>query len=246
MGDYSLAEASTWADEIRSNPKYDFFAPSHYTSVKDGANYSKERDNDIIATLKKLFIAIKKNKNFLDFTDKQKIALVVHLVGDLHQPLHVGRADDWGGNRVRVGWFGKSSNLHKVWDSGVIDQIGLSYTELANFLNRKEKINKHKDPDFNQASAIELINRTAKESVALRPVAYNFKNGYSTDFKTLESLKSLFNSYPHADSLKYKKKANPKKYPDLSYDYLYRARPIVEQRLLQAGLRLAKILNQIL
>ena len=246
MGDYSLAEASTWADEVRSNPKYNFFAPSHYTSVKDGADYQQERDNDILATLKKLFISIKKDKKFLDFTNRQKIALVVHLVGDLHQPLHVGRADDWGGNRIRVNWFGKTSNLHKVWDSGVIEKTGLSYTELVDFLNRKEKTNRYKDTDLNQASAIELINRAAKESIALRAVAYNFKKGYSTDFKTLDSLDELFKNYPHADNLKYKKQANPDKYPDLSYDYLFRARPVVERRLLQAGLRLAKILNQIL
>ena len=48
---------------------------------------------------------------------------VVHLVGDLHQPLHVGRGADRGGNKIEVTWFGKPSNLHKVWDDGLIDPV---------------------------------------------------------------------------------------------------------------------------
>ncbi|MFG6464153.1 S1/P1 nuclease [Roseateles sp. DXS20W] len=46
---------------------------------------------------------------------------VVHLVGDVHQPLHAGLAADKGGNGVQLRAFGKGSNLHALWDSGLID-----------------------------------------------------------------------------------------------------------------------------
>jgi hypothetical protein len=53
------------------------------------------------------------------------------VVGDLQQPLHSGYAHDRGGNAVAVTWFGEASNLHSVWDTGLVEQRGLSYTEYA-------------------------------------------------------------------------------------------------------------------
>ena len=59
------------------------------------------------------------------------LKFLVHLIGDIHQPLHVGRAEDRGGNDIRVKWFGKDTNLHRVWDTHIIDDFQMSYTELA-------------------------------------------------------------------------------------------------------------------
>lgn len=52
-------------------------------------------------------------------------------MGDLHMPLHVGNVSDKGGNTIKVKWFGENSNLHRVWDSDMIDDYQMSYTELA-------------------------------------------------------------------------------------------------------------------
>ena len=69
--------------------------------------------------------------------DKQlALRFVVHLVGDLHQPLHVGKCCDKGGNDVKVNWFGKPTNLHAVWDLALVDDEQLSFTELAAKLER--------------------------------------------------------------------------------------------------------------
>ena len=58
--------------------------------------------------------------------EERRVALrfVVDLVGDLHQPLHVGENHDKGGNDLQVRWFDRGSNLHRVWDSGIIDHPG--------------------------------------------------------------------------------------------------------------------------
>ena len=66
---------------------------------------------------------------------KQAIKWLVHLVGDLHQPLHVGNGKDRGGNDIKVKWFGDDTNLHEVWDEKLFDLQNLSYTEYAHFLN---------------------------------------------------------------------------------------------------------------
>ena len=62
------------------------------------------------------------------------LRFLVHFVGDIHQPLHVGRAEDRGGNDIKVKWFGNDTNLHRVWDTHIIDDFQMSYTELANHL----------------------------------------------------------------------------------------------------------------
>jgi nuclease S1 len=57
--------------------------------------------------------------------EERRVALrfVVHLVGDLHQPLHVGDNHDRGGNDTQVRWFNRGSNMHRVWDSDIIDHV---------------------------------------------------------------------------------------------------------------------------
>ena len=59
------------------------------------------------------------------------LKLLVHLMGDLHQPMHVGRAEDKGGNAIKVKWFYKGTNLHRVWDSDMINHYQMTYTEIA-------------------------------------------------------------------------------------------------------------------
>ena len=69
--------------------------------------------------------------------DKQTaLRFVVHIVGDLHQPLHVGKCCDRGGNEVKVTYFGKPTNLHSVWDTMLVDDEKLSFSELADKLER--------------------------------------------------------------------------------------------------------------
>jgi hypothetical protein len=60
------------------------------------------------------------------------LKLLIHFVGDLHQPMHIGQKEDKGGNTVQVEWFGRGTNLHSVWDSKMIDDWEMSYVELAN------------------------------------------------------------------------------------------------------------------
>jgi hypothetical protein len=59
-------------------------------------------------------------------------------VGDVHQPLHVGRGGDLGGHRVSVNWFGEVSNLHGSWDEGLIESEHLSYSEFVDFLEAEQ------------------------------------------------------------------------------------------------------------
>ncbi|MEJ0056320.1 MAG: S1/P1 nuclease [Bacteroidota bacterium] len=70
--------------------------------------------------------------------EKEYVKMLIHLIGDIHQPLHVGKPGDKGGNDVKVKWFRNDTNLHTVWDSEMINDSRLSYTELANGIVRPD------------------------------------------------------------------------------------------------------------
>jgi hypothetical protein len=76
-------------------------------------------------------VEILKDKNSPKEEKEFYLKMLVHFMGDLHQPLHTGRGEDKGGNDIQVRWFGDGSNLHRVWDSEMIDSYDMSYTEMA-------------------------------------------------------------------------------------------------------------------
>ena len=77
-------------------------------------------------------VAVLKDKNSTLKDKKFHLKMLVHFLGDLHQPLHIGRREDKGGNDIQLKWFGSKTNLHHVWDHSLIDDWGMSYLELAN------------------------------------------------------------------------------------------------------------------
>ncbi|MEZ4817101.1 MAG: S1/P1 nuclease [Flavobacteriaceae bacterium] len=129
----SLALVSTFADEIRSDSRYKEFAPWHYVNFPFDSTYEdspKSEKGDIVVAIKKC-ISILKNKETSKEDKAFYVKLLVHFIGDLHQPLHIGLADDKGGNTFQVQWFDEGTNLHWVWDEKIIEQFGMSYTELT-------------------------------------------------------------------------------------------------------------------
>ena len=135
LGDESIAISSNWPDFIKSDTAYNYLSPWHYINIKQGLSQTEFNDalaRDTIAdafTKLNFLIAELKNKQLPLDKKKMYLKLLIHIVGDIHQPLHVGRSEDLGGNRVRVIWFGDSTNLHSVWDDKMIASQDLSYTE---------------------------------------------------------------------------------------------------------------------
>jgi hypothetical protein len=139
LGSESLDEASTWPDEMRSNPS-EFWQrtanPWHYVTVA-GFTYDKAPPEGDALTALQRFSATLRNPNASRADRELALHFIVHIIGDLHQPLHVGRPGDRGGNDVKVKWFGRDTNLHAVWDSAMVDEEALSFTEWTERLNRR-------------------------------------------------------------------------------------------------------------
>lgn len=139
LGTETLAQAATWPDDMRSDPAQFWqktASPFHYVTVPTGSTHAAAgapEEGDGVTALAR-FAQVLRDPNASREDKQLALRFSIHIVGDLHQPLHAGRPGDRGGNDVKVSWFGDPTNLHSVWDSGMIDSRQLSHSELAGWL----------------------------------------------------------------------------------------------------------------
>jgi len=218
----SLDEAANWPDEMRAAPG-DFWqktaTPWHYVTLNGVVYDHAPPEGDALTALDK-FTTTLRDPNASRADKQLALRFIVHIVGDLHQPLHVGKCCDKGGNEVKVTWFGKPTNLHAVWDSQLVDDEQLSFTELA------AKLERHITP----ADVVKWWDANPRdwisESGEIRDTLYPTKVDMTKPLKGKNKLKKGV-------------------LPDLSYTYVYNFTPVMERRLSQGGIRLAAYLNAI-
>ena len=145
LGDESIAITSNWPDFIKSDSTFNYLSPWHYINMKQGLsqtqfNAALQKDTSANAYTKLNFLISELKNKQLPLAKKQMyLRLLIHIAGDIHQPLHVGQFEDLGGNRIRLQWFGESTNLHSVWDEKLIEFQKLSYTEYTASINHISK-----------------------------------------------------------------------------------------------------------
>ncbi|OUR91179.1 S1/P1 Nuclease [Flavobacteriales bacterium 34_180_T64] len=202
----SLAFTSTYADEIKSDKRYSEFYTWHYINMPFEDTYESSVKNpkgDLVTGIE-FCKNIITDKNASDDDRAFYLKLLIHLVGDLHQPMHIGMEADRGGNDIKLQWHYKDTNLHKVWDSEMINKYGMSYSELVknvDYLTKKEVSR------IQEGSIIDWVNETQSLT------------------------KQVYNSAKAGDNLRYR--------------YSYKYFGTVRSQLQIAGIRLAKVLNDI-
>jgi S1/P1 Nuclease len=129
----TLAQASTWADEIR--PQRPETARWHYVNIPinppDGtpATYDPRRDcptADRVVAKIGAFEAVLRDRSAAPRQRLETLKWLVHLVADVNQPLHASDNGDRGGNDVHVDFMGRRTNLHAVWDTGILAAAHIS------------------------------------------------------------------------------------------------------------------------
>lgn len=141
LGYESIAIASNWPDFIKSDTAYKYLNSWHYADFdnkldKPGFKMALEEDTETDAyTRLKFLIAKLKDKKQTHENKLMYLRLLIHIVGDIHQPLHVSGKGDAGGNGIKVNWFNEASNMHRVWDEQLIEFQQLSYTEYTAMIN---------------------------------------------------------------------------------------------------------------
>lgn len=201
----SLVYWANWLDNASHTPELSYSRTWHYKNVDADRTYENaplHQAGDIVTALRRNIDTLRDPR-----ADKDRKALalkmVIHLAGDMHQPLHLGHATDLGGNKTPVKFFDTSTNLHSVWDSRLPEAAHKwSYTEWT-----------------------DQLDRVSPMDVAL------LTSGNIDDWAkgTYDICKQIYDVTPKGTVV--------------SYDYIAQWTPTVEQQLLKAGLRLARMLN---
>jgi hypothetical protein len=196
LGDNYFAQVANWPDYIKSEKGWDFAESWHYTTIspdqtlaQSAEEYAKDpKVNDIIEGIQ-LMEAILKNdpaatNTLQSLMDKNKVkplagsikatalAFLLHFIGDIHQPMHVGKNRDLGGNKISVLFFSERMNLHSVWDTHIIEQEKLSFTEFSAFIVKHTHTKK---AAWENTSVMEW----AEESIITREKIYNTLYNYT-------------------------------------------------------------------
>jgi hypothetical protein len=192
LGHESIAIASNWADFIKSDPSYSYLSSWHYVDLNKLYTYPElvdflNQDNNVDAYTKLNFLIGELKKKDISKPNRLLyLHMLIHIVEDVHQPMHVAHADDKGGNDFKVTWFNSATNLHSIWDSQLIDFQQLSYTEYATAINHTTPV---EVTEWQSAP----ISKWLFESNQIAEILY-------TDIKPEDNLSYKYN-FAHIDTL---------------------------------------------
>ena len=205
-GAHRLADIATWPDDLRDLDPNLFKQTSrlHYINFRSrDCIYDPPRDcrnGECVVAAIQHYAAILGDRSRSDAERAQALSFVVHFVGDVHQPLHASYLDDKGGNDYQVRWHDRGTNLHKIWDTTMLNSTDLSYQALANQLAE----NARAVPQGNPAQWAEESCRIVRDDGVYPPTR------------------------------------------NIDAAYVERELPVAEERLREAGARLAALLNRTL
>jgi hypothetical protein len=174
-------EAACWMDEMQANPKYDYMKPWHYINIEKDKTYVRSKDQDIVNKLEYCLRMLEYRSLQSVETINETLKILFHLAGDIHQPLHCAYAEDRGGNNVRLYLIQKESNLHKVWDSEIIEERRMDIWYCAKVLVGM-KLSVKRRSDIEKIDVVSWMN----ESRLLLPEVYKF-NGNKLDQKYIDT-----------------------------------------------------------
>ena len=130
---------ANWLDSASHTPEYAYTRTWHYANIDEGYTYDtmpKEPAGDVVTAVNDL-VAELKSKELSAEKEAEALKMLIHLVGDMHCPMHLGRSTDLGGNKRPVRYFGRSTNLHSVWDTSLVESAhNWGYTEWRQQIDR--------------------------------------------------------------------------------------------------------------
>ena len=216
----SIIYWANWLDNASNTPELRYTKTWHYKNVNEGVRYEEMGVNssgDAVTALKSR-MEILSDPNSSNDDKVLALKILIHIMGDLHQPMHLGHATDLGGNRTKVKFFDRDTNLHSVWDSSLPDAAHKwSYTEWVNQLDRL---------DNEEIDAIVFPENYTGEKGVYTPALID-----AWAKETVDIAAKVYARMPEKTKI--------------AYDEIAWSAPIIEQQLLAAGLRLAFLLNTI-
>jgi hypothetical protein len=224
-----LDGVSSWADDYREG--HPETGPWHFVDIPLSASGFEAgrdcaQDNCVVAQIQK-FAAVLGDKNAAPADRLTALKFVVHFVGDVHQPLHCADNGDRGGNDIHLTYRGRSTNLHAVWDVGIIEQA-LGVRLGPDFAP---------DLDATRKQAVTLGgNISARDAATWAPSGLVTQLSAATVEWANASHASAQMAYQNLPSA-----PRPRGWDET---YQGEAWPVVQDQLTRAGVRLAELLNE--
>jgi len=187
LGDEPVSVTGNWADFVRSDPNYKYTEIWHFVdfdrqmSLPELTEYLEHDSHEDAFTKLKFFVGELKKKNLPQDKKLMYLRFLIHLVEDIHQPMHASLNGTQGGNSVKLQWFNESTNLHTIWDSKLIDFQQFSYTEYATLINHTTAAQR---ADWQKAPITQWVFESEEistkviaeaQTLQLQPYNYNFK-----------------------------------------------------------------------
>lgn len=170
-----FSELGLWADRIRGVDRWARSAPWHYMNITDDAkleDFQHPPEGDVLWAIEE-FSSQLANTRLRQRRRAEALRFLVHFIVDIHQPLHVGRAEDRGGNRTMIRYGNTEVNLHRFWDRDAIELAGLSVAEYADAIRQRAALVAANDTN---SAPLDW----AEESFEMRGAVYRFsRNGAS-------------------------------------------------------------------
>lgn len=139
LGGYSPVYFANWLDFASHWPEYAYTKTWHYLNVDEGETIEtmpKNPKGDVLKAVTEITEKLKSGKLTPD-EETLNLKMLIHLVGDMHCPMHLGRLSDLGGNRRPVRFFNRETSLHSVWDTNLPEAVhNWSYTEWKEQIDR--------------------------------------------------------------------------------------------------------------
>lgn len=130
---------ANWLDNASHTPEYAYSKTWHYKNIDADQKFESApllESGDIVRAIYSQ-VAVLQDPNATRDQKQLALKMIIHFLGDIHQPMHLGHASDLGGNRCIVIYFGKDTNLHSVWDSSLPESAHKwSYTEWQQQIDR--------------------------------------------------------------------------------------------------------------
>jgi hypothetical protein len=183
----SLGRASRWPDWIRRDPEWRKSGPWHFINVADNERISDvtgRSEGDVIWAIEKFSDELA-DQSLSELKRAEALRFLAHFIADIHQPLHVGRYEDRGGNKIAVRIDGRKSNLHKFWDAQWLLKLDRSKHDVdtAGQIASINALGAERSGVLQSADVLDW----ARESKALRPQVYAFDVMVSGEPATLDA-----------------------------------------------------------
>lgn len=203
----SMVYYANWMDNASYTKEFKETKTWHYFNIerkKSVRTTKRIKDGDLLSALIQIEAELRSGTlGRKELSDRLK--MFIHLLGDMHQPMHLGQLEDHGGNTIPVTYFNEATSLHSLWDYFIVEGAhDWSYTEWAQQI---DILGDDEVASITSGDYLDWLEATHNECVEI------YRN---TPVETR-----------------------------VSYDYIEKYRPVVEQQLLYAGLRLGALLNDI-